>query len=287
MRSRNLKSGTYENPILNRLPADHRWLFLGLGPIADRRGLVEDRPMKIADQIMRGLDTDVNAALDTLASMVDDDGTTLITRYVGANGVRVIKITKFLRHNNPHCNEPENQSLCDSDGSTGKARCKHSVSTVHARDMHRTGTLLTPDSGLLTPDCGLLTDDCSPAESSTESAALSPLLAAPVTIPVREGDEPISQTEIDAWQGLYGNVRVLDELRAMSGYWGAVDTTRRKTRKGIRRSIVTWLAKNHDRAHGGGPGSAAQFGIDGRAARTKAALAEVLKEMNGGGNGRN
>lgn len=282
MRSRNLKAGTYGNPILNRLPADHRWLFLGLGCIADRRGLVEDRPRKIADTIMRGLDTDVNEALDVLATFADDDGSTLISRYVGANGVKVIKINKFLRHNSPHRDEPENPNLCDSDGTTGKAQCKHGTRTVHARDMHEGSTLLTADcltAGLLTPDCGLLTEDCPPTEGGgARSDRASP---APVVIPVREGDEPIQQSEIDTWQALYGNVNVLDTLKRMAGHWAATDRSSRKTRKGIRKSINTWLARDHDSARGHGRGTP-MAGIDGRAERTRQAGDRVLAEIREG-----
>ena len=295
MRSRNLKAGTYGNPILNRLPADHRWLFMGLGPIADRRGLVEDRPMKIADTVMRGLDTDVNAALETLATMKDDDGSTLISRYVGANGVRVIRINKFLQHNSPHRDEPENPTLCDPDGNPGKARGKHGACTVHAPDMHHTRTLLTPDcltADCLTPDCGLLTEDCPPAEGCPESFALSAPAAPPaVMIPVREGEEPIHQHEVDTWASLYGNIDVPATLNRMRGHWLSKPANQRKTRRGIRTSINTWLAKDHDRASVAKTGTAASgvaaYGIDGRAARNKAVMAELLAEIDGGPNAGN
>jgi hypothetical protein len=270
VRSRNIKPGFFKNEALSDLPFSTRLLFIGLWCLSDRRGLVEDRPRLIKRELFPDEVVDVETGLRELTDKE------LITRYFGASGIKCIKITKFSDHQRPHRDEPKNDKLDEPVDST----CKHGDST--------TSHALNAECLLLNADCCLLNEECgmplSPTVSSTESYALSPLLAAPVTIPVREGDEPIGQPEIDAWQSLYGNVRVLDELRAMSGYWGAVETTHRKTRKGIRRSIVTWLAKNHDRAHAGGPKSAAQFGIDGRAARTKAALATVLKEMNGGGN---
>jgi len=237
--------------------------------------------MKIADTVMRGLDTDVNAALEVLATMQDDDGTTLISRYVGANGVKVIKINKFLRHNNPHKDEQENPNLCDREGNPGKVRGKHGACTVHAPDMHHTCTLLTPElltPELLTPDCGLMTADCPPTEGSPESYALS--APAPVAIPVREGDEPIQQHEIDTWQNLYGNVDVLDTLKRMAGHWASKPANQRKTRKGIRTSINTWLAKDHNGARRPSA-SSPQFGPDGRADRARAAMNEVLAELKG------
>jgi hypothetical protein len=107
-----------------------------------------------------------------------------------------------------------------------------------------------------------------------------------VSIPVREGDEPITQSEIDTWQNLYGNVQVLDTLRRMAGHWASKPANQRKTRKGIRTSINTWLAKDHDSARTGGPTSRPQFGPDGRADRARASMNEVLAELKGGTSGK-
>jgi len=128
------------------------------------------------------------------------------------------------------------------------------------------------------------------AESGTASFALALLPAAqPVAVmmPVREGLEPITEREAATWQDLYGNVHVNDLLKRMVGYWTATDTSSRKTRKGIRKSIDTWLAKEHNRARApAGARASPQFGIDGRADRTRAALAEVLGELKGEGDGK-
>lgn len=57
---------------------------------------------------------------------------------------------------------------------------------------------------------------------------------------------PIYQSDIDQWQSLYPAVNVLQQLRAMSG-WLDANPTKRKTRKGIRRFINSWLSKEQDR----------------------------------------
>lgn len=180
MRARNTKPGFYSNPVLIDLPADHRLLFLGLGALCDRRGLVEDRPRKIKDAVLRGLDTDVDAALNVLASAVDDDGTTLISRYVGANGVRVVKVNKFLQHNKPHCKEPENPTLCDTDGTAGVVLDRYPASTGPALGQPRAGTglaqgqhALNPESCILNPEsCIPLPESARPGQAPGASGAL-------------------------------------------------------------------------------------------------------------------
>lgn len=268
MRSRNIKPGFFKNEALSDLPFSTRLLFIGLWCLSDRRGLVEDRPRLIKRELFPDEAVDVETGLRELTDKE------LITRYFGASGIKCIKITKFRDHQRPHRDEPKNDKLDEPVDST----CKHGDST--------TSHALNAECLLLNADCCLLNEECGmpspPTEGSTESFALS--APAPVAIPVREGDEPITQHEIDTWQDLYGNVDVLDTLKRMRGHWLSKPANQRKTRRGIRTSINTWLAKDHNGAHAGGPKSTAQFGIDGRAARTKAALATVLKEMNGGGN---
>lgn len=60
----------------------------------------------------------------------------------------------------------------------------------------------------------------------------------------------IFQSDIDGWKELYPAVDVIQELRKMKG-WLDSNPTKRKTRKGIRRFINGWLAREQDR-HGAG-----------------------------------
>jgi len=55
----------------------------------------------------------------------------------------------------------------------------------------------------------------------------------------------IFQSDIDGWKELYPAVDVLQELRKMKG-WLDSNPTKRKTRKGIKRFINGWLAREQD-----------------------------------------
>lgn len=69
-----------------------------------------------------------------------------------------------------------------------------------------------------------------------------------VMMPVKDGEEPITEGDVALWSGLYGRIDVRQSLNKMVGYWAALPKSKRKTRSGIRKSINTWLAKDDDRA---------------------------------------
>jgi hypothetical protein len=56
---------------------------------------------------------------------------------------------------------------------------------------------------------------------------------------------PISQSQIDEWQLLYPAVDVVQTLRNIRA-WNQANPTRRKTKSGILRHIVAWLAKEQN-----------------------------------------
>lgn len=54
--------------------------------------------------------------------------------------------------------------------------------------------------------------------------------------------------DVDGWKELYPAVDIVQELRKMKG-WLDSNPTKRKTRRGIRRFINSWLAREQDRRH--------------------------------------
>ena len=67
-------------------------------------------------------------------------------------------------------------------------------------------------------------------------------------MPVKEGEEPITEADVIHWESLYGRIDVRRTLTKMVGYWAAKPRNQRKTRGGIRKSINSWLAKDDDKA---------------------------------------
>jgi hypothetical protein len=97
-RARNIKPGFFENDSLAECSAYARLLFIGLWTLADRRGILEYRPKRIAAAIFPYERLDIEKLLTELS---EGD---FIQRYE-ANSVRGILIPTFCKHQNPHQNE--------------------------------------------------------------------------------------------------------------------------------------------------------------------------------------
>lgn len=78
-----------------------------------------------------------------------------------------------------------------------------------------------------------------------------------VFIPVNgDKDHAVTVEDLQEYKALYGNVDVELHLRKMRGYWASKPKNQRKTLRGIKTSINTWLAKEQDRARPGAPSRA-------------------------------
>lgn len=77
-----------------------------------------------------------------------------------------------------------------------------------------------------------------------------------ITLPLNTGEEyPFYQKDIDFFQNLYPAVDVLQAMRGMVG-WLTTNPGRRKTKRGIKRFVNSWLSKEQDK---GGTGKCAGY----------------------------
>jgi hypothetical protein len=137
MRSRNIKPTLFTNEHLAFADPICTLIFAGLWCLADRRGVLEDRPARIHVQINPGRALQVTQ--DSLAWLADNG---FIARYT-ADGISLIKVLAFEKHQNPHRDEKPSM-YPDYGSSTVPAQCSHDADTVAAG--------LIPDSGSLIPD---------------------------------------------------------------------------------------------------------------------------------------
>ena len=170
MRSRNIKPGFFKNEDLVELDPIVRLLFVGLWCLADRRGVLEDRPRRIKMEIFPGDNTDVVLGLDQL------EAAGLIQRYRDGQGVKLLVVLNFEKHQHPHHQEkPSGLAGPDAEGSTSEINRTTSEINGTTSEINRTNTEPTPnqpqanlsDSLLLIPDSLLLIPD---------SLSLDPLL---------------------------------------------------------------------------------------------------------------
>lgn len=68
-----------------------------------------------------------------------------------------------------------------------------------------------------------------------------------ITLPLNDGSEwPVTTEMVTEWSSLYPAVDVMQELRKMRG-WCLSKPKNRKTPRGVRAFITTWLSKEQDR----------------------------------------
>ena len=68
-----------------------------------------------------------------------------------------------------------------------------------------------------------------------------------ILIPLNDGSEhPVSTKEVEEYKSLYPNVDVEQALRSMRG-WCISNPTKRKTKRGVRNFITSWLSREQDR----------------------------------------
>lgn len=71
-----------------------------------------------------------------------------------------------------------------------------------------------------------------------------------ITLTLNDKTEyPIYQTDVDEWKVLYPAVDVVQQLRYMKA-WCDSNPTKRKTSRGVKRFITSWLMKEQDRGGG-------------------------------------
>jgi len=105
-KTRNIKPAFFLNEDLGELPALARLLFIGLWTIADREGLLEDRPKQIKLQVLPYDECDVVQLLQFLTSKQ------FIEQY-SVDGVAVIKIVNFRKHQSIHPHEAKSSLPCN------------------------------------------------------------------------------------------------------------------------------------------------------------------------------
>lgn len=103
--------------------------------------------------------------------------------------------------------------------------------------------------------------DYMPGAETPPAPPEPPKPSSPVVISILLNDKTeyqITEADVAEWRDLYQAVDIMQELRKMKG-WADANPSKRKTRKGIKRFINSWLSREQDNYHGpqgGGQGGA-------------------------------
>lgn len=170
-RARNIKPGFYKNEDLAECSVWARLIFPGLWMLADRDGLMEDRPKRIKGELLPYDTQEIEPLLQELHDRK------FLVRYRNADG-SFIQILKFSTHQTPHYSEkpsgikppvfPESPPHKDAeipselpDNSGVDASLRGGRNPLNPESL-----LLNPESGFLTPDSLNPEEDARPAQTA-------------------------------------------------------------------------------------------------------------------------
>jgi len=184
MRSRNIKPGLFKNEILGTEDPMLTVLFVGLWCLADRRGRLEDRPLRIKAEVFPYRDgLDINGYLTVLSRLE------FIQRYE-VEGRAYIQIVNFEKHQKPHHTEKESNipPLPNNGETTVNTPCVHALipdSLVLIPEEKSTPPTSPPQGGdgLCSPS------GQSPASGLGEQDGRTPSAPMPPLIPPSTGGE--------------------------------------------------------------------------------------------------
>lgn len=147
MRIRTIKPEFFKHDGLAELPPVCRLLFVGLWCLADRRGRLEDRPLRIRIEV---LPYEERADVDGMLGELHRAG--FIARYQTADGLRLVQIVNFERHQRITGKEAEAESKFPPPPS-GETTWKHPGNTRddgNGRETEGKGSGLPPTAARLT-----------------------------------------------------------------------------------------------------------------------------------------
>lgn len=175
-RARNIKPSLFKNEVLGVADPLLTILFTSLWCLADKRGRLEDRPLRIkAETFPYREGVDINGYLTELSRLE------FIHRYV-VDGLAIIQIINFEKHQNPHHTEKESELPEYSINSNG---CDLTV-----KDTLNNSTA-PADSLLLIPDS--LNTDSGSAEKSSAPKQLGKALPKDWVLPKAWGEWALSE----------------------------------------------------------------------------------------------
>ena len=170
-RARNIKPSLFKNELLGVADPLLTILFTGLWCLADREGRLEDRPLRIKAEIFPYREIDVplfNGYLTELSRLG------FIDRY-NADGVAVIQVINFVKHQSPHNTEKASELPAKSLQTNGiqEITVKQPLSNGEVTAQERSDSLI-PDS-LIPDSLNLIADVTTQSKSDKKKEKERPL----------------------------------------------------------------------------------------------------------------
>lgn len=230
MRARNIKPSFFKNEDIGSLPFEARLLFIGLWCMADRKGRLENRPLRMKAELFP-YDA---CTMQTLCNLLAVKGLILI---YPEDTKQYIQIINFEKHQYPHIKEQE---------STIQAPGKHQIKTMVAR---LNPDVLNPESPILNPESTPLA--LNPEKAQGSNPAIHPWL---LGLDLYTSDSKLMGkiwTVDKAWMAAFPGIDIGMEIKKAHA-WEITNPTRVKTNR--IKFFNTWLSRAQDRPRMAQPG---------------------------------
>lgn len=222
-------------------------LFIRLLVSVDDYGRYDARPAIIRGALFP-LD-DVTAK--TVEAGIHKLSTQGMIRLYEVDGKPYLELTAWLRYNTPRagkskfpapeqdCVHPQElDNICKQPQTDANVCGEIPANAPDIRIRNSVSDIRDSNSGNVGPE---------PDKSASEPPVITLLLN-------DKSEYPIIRADVAEWQELYPAVDIMQELRKMKG-WCNDNPTKRKTRRGIRRFVGAWLAREQDKCHAGKGGN--------------------------------
>jgi len=226
MRSRNIKPGFFKNYELADCGMAAQLLYIGLWCLADKEGMLLDRPRFIKAEIFPYSDVDINRELTVIELLGN------IRRYE-VDGIRLIEVVNFKKHQSPHHTEKKSElpKLTDEQHIT---YCKLKEKTITVNSPLSDGGN-PPDS--LIPD-SLIPDSLIPDSLIPDSLIPDSLIPDSLIPEVNISDEMFTAQKSKKQNHVEKKDPSGKEILAMFGINGQVATDFLKVRKAKRTPLT-------------------------------------------------
>lgn len=237
MRARNIKPGIFKNELLGTADPLLTILFEGLWCLADRRGRLEDRPLRIKAEIFPYRELDVNGLLTGLARLK------FIHRYE-VEGQAYIQVINFEKHQHPHLTEKE--SNIPQMSNNGALTCTEPDDNVYTP---ADSLLLIPDS--LIPDSPPIPPEGGSPEPTKRRSAQKPALTHDEYMDwARKESDDLLNNQRPYWETAYP---ALDLGQEVSKALNWLHANPQKRKKNISRFLANWLSRAQEKGGNRGP----------------------------------
>lgn len=222
------------------MPASSQNLYFHLGMRADDDGFVSS-PKKITKLVNCGED-DLNVLISRGFVIAFDGGIVVIRHWKQNNYIQRDRYKTTIYQKELSALIVDN-GVYEIDSDTKNI---HPVSDLYPECIQAVSNLEAQDSiGKYSIDKNTTYSCSEPIKLASEPSIEPPVISLILNDKTYYN---INQEAINEWKKLYPAVDIVQELKKMKG-WCDSNSARRKTRRGIRRFINGWLAKEQDRNH--------------------------------------